>query len=335
MSSLYVEAMQSCAVQNGQLIFANNYSAVDLLQIYNELSKDLLGRNIPNYRPVAFTQIPFSRDFVDFPTESNPIFYGTKYDWGENLSRMCCADIYTPGLDVWGYISKDECDEYKDTRFGTIFGFDGCNSRFMANPDMTAVYEDDPNLPNPERYESKDKVKAATGREILKESGKNFRLVALPNEDTEIIGEYVHEERRLKIYTDCYKTQGHKLVGRRSNPRCNKDTLEPVEYLVPHAYLHDYNHEYNNYVSQQRPVFVHFFILLRRGTGFRKDSDNRMLFVDSVNEFWIPTYTDYGLSKFFTIGYPTQAGNSLRLVYHDTLNEKVVNDILVAYGKEL
>lgn len=333
--SLYVEAMQSCQVKNGQLIFANSYSEGDLRQIYNNLSKDLLGRNIPNYRPVAFTQMPFSRDFVDFPNESNPVFFGTKYDWGENLNNMCCADVYTPGLDVWGYISKDECDEYKDTQFGTIFGFDNCNSRFMANPDMTAVYEDDPNLPNPQRVESKNKVAAAVGREILKESGKNFRLVVLTDEDTGVLGKYVLEERRLKIYANCYKTQGHQLVGRRSDPRCCAKTLEDVEYMLPNAYIHDYNPEYNKYMSKQTDLLIHFMVLLRKGTGFRRDSENRMLFVDSVNEYWIPTYTDYGLSKFFTVGYPTQAGNSLRLVYHDNVNEKVVNDILVAYGKEM
>lgn len=335
MSQLYIEAMKNCCVQNGQLIFANSYSAGDLLEIYNCLSKDLHGRNIPNYRPVAFTQMPFSRDFVDYPTESNPMFFGTKFDWGENLSKMCCADVYTPGLDVWGYISKDECDEYKDTQFGTIFGFDNCNSRFMANPDMTAVYEDDPDLPNPNKVESKTKVAAAVGREILKESGKNFRLVVLTDEDTSELGEYVHEERRLKIYADCYKTQGHQLVGRRSDPRCNSSTLESVEYLIPHAYIHDYNPEYGRYMSKQRDLFIHFMVLLRKGTGFRKDSENRMLFVDHVNEYWIPTYTDYGLSKFFTIGYPTEPGNSLQLVYHGKLNEKVVNDILVSFGKEM
>lgn len=335
MSSLYVEAMQNCSVQNGKLTFANSYSESDLRQIYNSLSKDLLGRNIPNYRPVAFTQMPFSRDFVDFPTESNPVFFGTKYDWGENLGRMCCADIYTPGLDVWGYISKDECDEYKDTQFGTIFGFDNCNSRFMANPDMTAVYEDDPNLPNPQRVESKTKVAAAVGREILKESGKNFRLVVLTDEDAGDLGEYVIEERRLKLYAKCYRTQGHELVGRRSDTRCNIKTLEPVEYMVPDAYIHDYNPEYNNYMSKQKDLFIHFMVLLRRGTGFRKDSDNRELFVDSVNEYWIPTYTDYGLSRFFTVGYPSGAGNTLQLVYHDDVNEKVINDILVTFGKEM
>ncbi len=335
MSSLYVEAMQNCRVQNGQLIFANDYSGGDLMCIYNELSKDLHGRNIPNYRPVAFTQMPFSRDFVDFPIESNPMYFGTKYDWGENLGNMCCADIYTPGLDVWGYISKDECDEYKDTRFGTIFGFDGCNSRFMANPDMTAVYEDDPNLPNPNKVESRDKVKCATGREILKESGKNFRLVVLTDEDTGDFGEYVVEERRLKIRAHCYRTQGHQLVGRRSDPRCNARTLEPVEYIMPNAYIHDYNPEYHNYMSKQKDLFIHFMVLLRRGTGYRKDSENRALFVDHVNEYWIPTYTDYGLSRFFTIAYPFGGGNSLRLIYHGSINEKVVNDILVIYGREM
>ena len=335
MLPLYVEAMKNCKVQDGKLIFANSYSDSDLRKIYNELSADLLGRNIPNWRPVAFTQLPFSRDFVSFPTESNPVFFGTKYDWGENLGRMCCADIYTPGLDVWGYISKDECDEYKDTRFGTIFGFDHCNSRFMANPDMVAVYEDDPDLPNPQRIEDSTKVAAGVGREILTESGKNFRLVTVTDEDAEDLCEYVHEERRHKLYARCYRTQGHQLVGRRSDPRCNIRTLEPVEYMVPDAYLHDYNPEYNTYLSKQKDLFIHFFILLRRGTGFRKDSENRALFVDSVNELWIPTYTDYGLSRFFTVAYPNSGGNELKLVYHDKVQEKVINDILVAYGKEL
>lgn len=49
------EALLTCYVEDGKLHFIKNYSENEIMQIYTQLSEDLLNCNIPHYRVVAFT----------------------------------------------------------------------------------------------------------------------------------------------------------------------------------------------------------------------------------------------------------------------------------------
>lgn len=51
---LLAQAFSGCVVQNGQLVFQNNYSYSDLARIQREFVGDLLGRRIPHYRVIGF-----------------------------------------------------------------------------------------------------------------------------------------------------------------------------------------------------------------------------------------------------------------------------------------
>lgn len=100
------------------------------------------------------------------------------------------------------------------------------------------------------------------------------------------------------------------------------ECAEYPKMLIPHKTISDL-------IENRTKPWIHIFYM--KGTGRLSYEDNQTLFRRDWHAM-VPCTTEYDLSKFFVCKYPDGDLDRLKLTYLESINESVLNTILVEYG---